>query len=445
MSRRISRRAVLRGAGTALSLPLLEAMWPRAGLAAAPAPAPTRLAFVFVPNGAHMADWTPSSEGEQFDLSPTLEPLGNVREYLNVLSGLAHQKADANGDGPGDHARSAAAFLTGCQPYKTAGANIKVGVSIDQVAAEQIGARTRLPSLELGCDPAANSGNCDSGYSCAYSGNISWKSESQPMAKETNPRAVFDRLFGDADSRAATRDGERKRQRSKSILDFVLEDAERLQRDLSASDKRKLDEYMTGVRELERRIVRAEQERPKAPAAARPENTPGDNGEHIRMMNDLIALAFQADLTRICTFMIANEGSNRPYPQIGVSEGHHDLSHHGNDKAKQEKIAKINRFHMEQFAHLLEKLKSIREGEGNLLQHSMIVYGSAIGDGNAHNHDELPFLLAGLGNGAIKSHRHLRYKRGTPANNLYLSLLDQMGVKAESVGDSTGRIENLSG
>jgi len=446
MSKRISRRTVLRGLGATIALPWLEGMLPaicRGTEAAAGGPA-TRLAFFFVPNGANMSDWTPAEEGRDYALPSILEPLAPFKDDLLVLSGLAHDKARANGDGPGDHARSASCFLTGSQPYKTSGANIKVGVSVDQVAAERIGQATRLPSLELGCEGGLNSGNCDSGYSCAYSHNISWKTESTPMAKEIDPRLAFERLFGGEGAESAAGREQRAR-RQQSILDFALEDARRLNDRLGQSDRRKLDEYLTSVRELEQRIARAEQESAaEKPPADKPAGIPPEYRDHLRLMGDLVALAFQTDSTRICTFMLANEGSNRGYGFIDVPDGHHDLSHHGRDEGKMAKISKINRFHMEQFAYFLEKLKSLPEGDGNLLDHSLIVYGSAIGDGDQHNHDDLPLLLLGKGNGTVDSGRHVRIDGETPVNNLYLSLLDRMGVEVESLGDSTGRLDVLT-
>lgn len=444
----LTRRTVLRGLGAAVALPWLETMSPRwvaAAAADAPGMPPKRLAFFFVPNGAHMPAWTPEKDGKDFALTPTLEPLAGVKDQLLVLSGLAHAKANANGDGPGDHARSASCFLTASQPFKTAGADIRVGVSADQVAAERIGTATKFASLELGCEHGLNAGNCDSGYSCAYSHNISWKTASTPMAKEINPRAVFERLFSRGPEGEAAEARLRRERDRKSILDFVQADAKRLQGQLGKTDRKKLDEYLTGVRELEQRIERSEKETvAELPQIDRPSGIPAERKDHIRLMNDLLALAFQADLTRIATFMIANEGSNLPYPFLDVREGHHDLSHHGNDVEKQAKIAKINLFHMQQFSHFVEKLKSMPEGNGTVLDNSLIVYGSAIGDGNAHNHDELPMLLVGKGGGTVHSGRHVRYDRGTPAANFYLALLERMGVKTESFGDSTGVLGKLT-
>jgi hypothetical protein len=442
----VSRRTVLRGLGAAIALPLLES-WPRLGLAAqAKLAAPARMAFVFVPNGVHMPDWKPTGEGTQFALPPTLQPLEPVKKDLLVLTGLTHDKARPNGDGPGDHARSAGAFLTASQPRKTHGADIKVGISVDQFVAQRIGDQTPLPSLELGIDRGANAGNCDSGYSCAYSANISWRDESTPAGKEVNPRSAFERLFGGGDDQARGR-AKRIAQR-KSILDFVREEAQSLKSNLSGTDQRKLDEYLTSIREIEQRITAAEKtsaaELPD-PQFQKPEGIPSDMAQHLRLMYDLLALAFQADVTRIATFMVANEGSNRNYPWLGVPEGHHDLSHHGRNAEKQAKIAKINRFHIEQFAYFVQKLQSIREGEGTLLDHSMIVYGSAIGDGDRHNHDDLPVLLVGSGGGAFRTGRHVIYPRNTPMANLFLNMMDVLHVQAEKFGDSTGRLEGLSG
>ncbi len=448
-ARRLSRRTVLRGLGTAIALPWLEAMVPIARAAEGPgrsAALPRRIAFLYVPNGVHMRDWTPPEAGSRFALSPTLQALEPFRDDLLVLSGLAQNNASPFGDEGGDHARSLACFLTGAHPLKTDGANIRAGVSIDQIAAGQIGQATRLPSLELGIDPSAQAGSCDSGYSCAYSSNISWKSATMPMAKEIDPRLVFDRLFG-APARQGSPGDRLKRDRyDRSVLDFVRDDARQLHARLGANDRRKIDEYLESIREIERRITRtdiATEGRPQ-PGANRPGGIPKELREHIRLMLDLMALGFQADATRISTFMFANEASNRAYQFLNVPDGHHDLSHHGNDPRKHEKIRAINRFHVEQFAYLLGKLKSIREGGGSLLDQTMIVYGSGISDGDRHNHDDLPILLAGRGGGTIKTGRHIRYEP-QPLNNLYLSMLDRMGVKVDRHGDSTGRLPRLDG
>jgi hypothetical protein len=365
---------------------------------------------------------------------------------LLVLSGLSQNNAAPMGDEGGDHARSLACFLTGAHPFKTDGANIRAGVSIDQVAAQRIGRLTRLPSLELGIDPSAQAGSCDAGYSCAYSSNISWKSATMPMAKEINPRLVFDRLFETGVRPGTPEERLRQERYERSILDHVRDDARQLHAQLGTGDRRKIDEYLESIREIERRIGRAELAGDRQPRShwTPPSGIPNDLREHIRLMLDLLALAFQADATRICTFMFANEASNRAYPFLNVPDGHHDLSHHGNDGRKHEKIKTINRFHVEQFAYLLGKLKSLREADGTLLDHVMIVYGSGISDGDRHNHDDLPILLAGHGGGTIKTGRHIRYDP-QPLNNLYLSMLDRMGVPIDRHGDSTGRVPKLAG
>jgi hypothetical protein len=445
----ISRRAVLRGLGTAMALPFFEAMLPSRACAKslgfAGSTPPRRMLFLYVPNGANMAQWTPALEGAEFALPPILEPLAASKSELLVLSGLTNQHARANGDGPGDHARACAAFLTAAQPFKTDGAGIHLGVSVDQVAAHAIGNRTRFRSLEIGCDPGAQSGECDSGYSCAYTSNLSWSTPQTPMAKETDPRLVFDRLFLDEDAEDSAENRARRARERKSILDFVREDAASLNKKLGATDRRKLDEYLTSVRELERRIdLIARGSDAPASGGERPRGKPASYADHVRLMSDLVVLAFRCDVTRIATFMLANEASTRSYAFIGAPEGHHELSHHGGDEAKLEKVAKINRFHVGELAHLLEQMKEIDEGGVSLLHQSMVVYGSGISDGNRHNHDELPILLAGRGGGTIASGRHVRVAKETPIANLYLSLLDRMEVPTAAIGDSTGRLESLS-
>jgi hypothetical protein len=444
--RRVSRRTVLKGLGTALALPALEAMLPVGSLAArVPQKSPVRMAFMYVPNGVHMADWTPTTTGDQFALPWILEPLEPFRKEILVLSNLALDKARPHGDGPGDHARAMASFLTGCQARKTHGADIHLGISVDQVAAERLGKATRFPSLELGCEGGLQSGNCDSGYSCAYSANLSWRSATTPMPKEIDPRLVFERLFGNQVPGEMEVSRGRRDLYRQSILDLVAEDARQLRSRLGATDRRKLDEYLTAVREVEGRITRHHQPA-KAPAGqpACPPGIPKQYDDHLRVMGDLLALAFQGDLTRVATFVFANDGSNRSYRVIGVPEGHHDLSHHGRDKKKQERIRQINRFHISQVAYLLGKLKGIKEGDGTLLDHSMLVYGSGISDGDRHNHDDLPILLAGQGGGSIRTGRHIRYAKDTPLMNLYLAMLERFGAPVPSLGDSTGRLPELS-
>ncbi len=438
----ISRRTVLRGMGTAIALPLLDAMQPALALVAKKSkPEPTRMAFVYVPNGKHMQDWTPQADGADFELPYILEPLAPVKDRLLVLTGLAQDKGRANGDGAGDHARALASFLTGAQPRKTHGADIKAGVSVDQVAADRIGHKTKFPSLELGCDRGAQAGNCDSGYSCAYSTNISWRNESTPQAKEINPRLAFERLFSIG---SAAEQRTKRAKFKKSVLDYVLEDASDLRARLGGKDQRKLDEYLTSVRELEMRIAAAGRETDQPlPDYPVPAGIPKDYAEHIRLMYDILTLAFQGDLTRVATFVVANEGSNRAYPFIGVPDGHHDLSHHGGDEEKHKKIRTINHFHVTQFAYFLEKLRASEDGSQSLLDNSMILYGSGLADGNAHAHHNLPILLAGRGGDTIRSGRHQRYTEETPLNNLFLAMLDRLEASVEDLGDSTGRVKGL--
>ena len=444
---RISRRTMLKGLGTAIALPWMEAMAPvTSALGAQAAVAPKRMAFIYTPNGMNMADWTPKQEGTDFELPEILSPFKEFKDDMLVLSGLTLDKARANGDGAGDHARALAAFLTCSQPRKTHGADIKVGISVDQVAAQHVGKHTKFASLEIGCDAGAQAGNCDSGYSCAYSHNIAWRTESSPVAKEINPKAVFERLFADSaqPSKGATQT--RELNFRTSVLDLVLDDAKSLQKKLGFADRRKLDEYLNSVREIEERLRRTQFTATVQgiDGVTVPKGIPKSYTEHIELMSDMLALALQTDSTRIVTFVHANEGSGRSYPFIDVPEGHHDLSHHGNDEGKKQKIKKINLFHAQRVASLLEKLKKVKEGDGTLLDNTMLVFGSGIGDGNAHNHDDLPVVLFGKGGGTIATGRHVRYANDTPIANLYLAMLDRMGVPEEKLGDSTGKLLNLN-
>jgi hypothetical protein len=432
----------LRGAGVALALPFFASLRARADAAArALGGGPQRIAWLYVPNGVHGPAWTPATEGALGVLPPTLAPLEAHKQRLLVLSGLTHDKARANGDGPGDHARAAAVFLTGAQPLKTGGERLRAGVSADQVLARSVGDRTRLRSLEIGCEGGALSGQCDSGYSCAYSSTISWATPHTPLPKETSPRLVFERLFLDGAGLTPEERAERARTR-RSVLDFVREDARRLAGRLAAEDRRKLDEYESCVRELERRIEASERDTGTGTSIAdRPAGKPKDYGEHLRMMCDLLLLAFRTDTTRIATFPFANEGSNRSYAFLGAPEGHHDLSHHGGEAAKQEKVARVNRFHVEQLAYLLDKLAAVDEAGTSLLDRTWIVYGSGIGDGNRHNHDELPMLVCG--GGGLAGGRHVRYPAETPCANLHLALVRRFGVDAPLLGDSSGALDGL--
>jgi Protein of unknown function (DUF1552) len=441
MDRPITRRTVLKGLGAAVALPWLEAMTPIASAAPA-ARSSLRAAFLYVPNGMHMQDWTPKEVGALEEFPETLAPLKAFKNDLNVFTGLTLDKARANGDGPGDHARAQAAFLTGRQPRKTQGADIRAGQSADQWISNHVGDHTKFSSLEIGIEPGRQAGNCDSGYSCAYQSNFSWRDDNSPNAKEVDPRLVFDRLFGNGSAKDKDENREKRDRYNKSILDFVNEEAKSLSGSLGAADQRKMDEYLTAVRELEQRIDRAREVKNSKttfkPSMSPPTTMPKDPQEHIRLMCDLMVLAFQADLTRVVTFPFANDGSNRPYPMIGVPDGHHDLSHHGNDAKKHEKIKKINKYHIEQLAYLLGKLKSVKEGDKTLLDQVMLVYGSGIGDGNRHNHDDLPILMAGHGGGKVKCGRHMKFPKDTPLMNLYLAMFERLGCPTKSFGDSTG-------
>ncbi len=431
----INRRTVLRGTGTALALPMLDIMHSASAAAPTAATSPTRMAFVFFPNGAIMDRWKPTGEGADFELGDTLKPLQSHKNDLLLMTGLTQNHARANGDGGGDHARNASAFLTGAQPRKTSGADIEVGISADQAAAKLIGDRTRLPSLELGIERGRNSGNCDSGYSCAYSTNISWKSPNTPTAKEINPRLAFERIFG---SREAAATQERRRRFRKSILDFVSEDAARLQGRLGGTDRRKLEEYFTSVREVEQRIDRANHLRPQEiPDVNLPAGVPAELSEHLRLMYDIMLLSFQTDSTRIATFMVGDAGCNRTYREVDVKSGHHQLSHHRNDEDKVKQIARIDHFLAQQFSDFLTRMKAVQEGDSNLLDNSMILYGSAISDGNRHNHHDLPIVVAGRGGGSVQTGRVVQNPNETPLNNLLVAMAQRVGADIGELGDST--------
>jgi len=432
---------------------MLDAMIPgldfTPGAKGAPNPEiPKRLVYIYVPNGVHMQSWTPKTEGALTgELPSTLAKLDAFRERMIVFSGLTADKARANGDGPGDHARAMASFLTGKQARKTQGSDIRIGISADQVVAQHVGAKTKFPSLEIGIERGLNAGGCDSGYSCAYSANIAWRSESTPVPKEIDPKAIFERLFADPKQEKAQLLAQSKTRRS--ILDLALEDAKHLEKTLGGSDKRKLDEYLTSIRDVELRLAKSQNTKDfppvqPPPGANKPDGIPKEYADHLKLMSDMLCLALQADLTRVSTFVFANEGSNRSYKFIDVPEGHHDLSHHGNEKAKQAKIEKINRFHIDQLHHLLTTLEKTKEQGRSLLDSAMVCYGSGISDGNAHNHDELPILLVGGGSGTIRGGRHIRVARETPLTNLHLALIERMGVKLDRLGDSTGILNNLS-
>ncbi len=444
--KQLKRRTFLRGLGVTVALPFLDAMTPAfAAPRTVSGGAPRRLAFAYVPNGIIMEAYRPATFGTEYEFTRLLEPLQPFKNELLVLSGLTHNNGRALGDGPGDHARAAASYLTGVHPKKTSGADIKNGISVDQVAANTIGGETRFASLELGTEPGRLAGNCDSGYSCAYSNSISWRGDATPNPPEINPRLVFERMFGAEDQPSDPAVRARYQLYKESILDFVQEDTQALMRDLGATDKRKLDEYLYAVRDIEKRIAAAETDAPEIEATMdRPDGIPIEFERHVHLMYDLMTLAFQSDLTRVASFMYGREGSNRTYREIGVSSAHHGLTHHRNDEQKIEDITKINHFHMQQFAYFLDRLRSSEDGDGTLLDHSMVVYGSGISDGNRHLHHDLPVLLAGRGAGTVKPGRHIEFPEETPMTNLYVSLLDRMGVHAETLGDSTGKLGELT-
>lgn len=430
MMRSLSRRHVLRGLGASVALPFLNAMHP--ALSRAAASIPTRIMIVYAPSGMIMPHWTPQQTGSAYDLPRTLKPLEAHREHLLVLSGLAANQGNALGDGAGDHARAASSYLTGIHPRKTEGADIRCGRSMDQIAAQHFASSTRLPSLEITCEDSRQVGSCDS-YSCVYQ-SISWKSETQPMPPEMNPRAVFERLFGDDSLTPSQRESRR------SVLDLTRTETQRLARDLGPTDRRKLDEYLTSIREVETRIQRAAAP-PKGAEA--PAGIPPSYREHARLMFDLSLLALASQSTRMITFMLAREGGLQTYPEAGVPEAHHSCTHHRNLPDLMEKVAKINEFHVSQFAYFVDKLKATPDGDGTLLDSTLTVYGASIGDPNVHDHNNLPTLLVG-GKGKVRPGRHVRYAKDTPVANLHLSLLDLAGVPMDKLGDSTGRLTDLT-
>jgi hypothetical protein len=434
--RRLDRRTVLRGAGTAIALPLLESMLPRRVIGAGAKP-PVRMAFLFAPNGKHMPDWTPAQEGPLDGLPPALAPLGPMKSEVLQLSGLGLSTEGA--EVCGGHSCTVGQFLTCVLPHRTLEKDLRAGVSVDQVAAAAIGQHTRFPSLELGCVPSQYSGDCDSGYSCVYTTHIAWRTPTSPLPKEVDPGALFDRLFG-TDLGGGAGSG-------KSILDLAREDASSLRAKLGIGDRRKLDEYLHALRQVERRITEAEEGGVPALSAdaRRPARIPRDRDEHIRLMLDMIVLAFQTDSTRVLSFMLGNGSDNRSFPSIGISDGHHNLSHHVGSKKKQAKLSRINRHYVTHLRYLLDRLAAVQEFEGTLLDNSMILYGCAFGDGNAHDETDLPILLAGRGGGTLQTGRHVRHAKGTPLANLYLSMLDRVGAPTEQLGNSTGPLEGLAG
>lgn len=438
----LPRRTFLRGMGATLALPLLDAMVPAFSATVKTAASPVRrLGFIFMANGANMNLWKPKGDGRSLELSPTLSPLAPFQNQVTVLTGLAHRQALALGDGNGEHARSSAVWLNGVHPKWTEGADVEAGITVDQLAAQELGKATPLPSLEISLEPNFLVGNCENGYSCVYLNTISWRNPTTPNPMENNPRVVFEQLFGDGGTAAQRL---RQMRRTRSILDWVTEDVARLQRTLGAGDRTRVNEYLDGVREVERRIQKAEHQSTTSVLPVvleRPVGVPDTYDEHARVMFDLVALAYQADVTRVFTYMLCREQNNTTYPHIGVPDAHHSVSHHANDPEKLEKYARINKYHVELFAYLLDRLQSMPDGDGSVLDHSMLLYGGGISDGDLHSHFDLPTVLVGGGTGRLKGGRLLQYSEEPPLNNLLVSLLDKVGVHTDAFGDSTGRIE----
>ena len=442
--RSISRRTLLRGLGAAVALPALDAMTP--ALAGKEAyKGHVRLAFTYVPNGIYMPTWTPAATGAKFELPQTLAPLTSLRDHILILSGLDSSQGNDMGDGGGDHARASATFLSGVHPKKTDGADVRAAITADQIAAQEIGSATRFPSLQLGLENNRTVGECDVGYSCAYM-NLSWRGPQSPLPAESNPRVVFERLFGSQDPNLDATTRARRQHSRISILDLVREDAQSLTKTLGAGDRHKMDEYLYSIREVEKRIGDAgSEEHHVDPGMEKPSGVPASFAEYAKLMFDLEYIAFRTDLTRVATMMMGRETSTRTFNEIGVPDPHHQLTHHRNNPEWTAKVAKIDRFHVELFAHFLERLRTTPDGDGSLLDHSMIVYGSGLSDGNRHSHENLPILVAGGGGSILKTGRHLSYPAGTPVTNLFLTLLDRLGVRPEKIGDSTGKLDHLSG
>ena len=449
----LSRRNFLRGVGAAVALPAFSSLSPFKVMGAEPAAAapavsatgaPLRSAFMFFPNGAIPKAWWPNGEGADFEWSQTLQPLAEHKEFVQIMGGLDHQHAEPGPDGAGDHARGGGTFLTGVRLKKSA-TNIRAGVSIDQAIAREVGQATRFPSLELTCDAVRGSGACDSGYACAYQFNLSWRSPTTPMTPEPNPRLAFERLFGAGAAGERQANLARRQQEQRSILDFVREDAKSMQRRLNSKDTEKLDQYLTSIREIEQRIAKAEQlGAGQDPNVETPAGIPSSYAEYVQIMYDLLVGSFQSDSTRVATLLLAHDGSNRSFEDIGVSEGHHDLTHHQNREDWIQKVAQIDLWYARQFGKFLERMKTTIDVDGkSLLHNSMIVYGGGNADANRHTHSNLPVVLAGGGGGTFHAGRFVKHG-GVPMSNLFLSIADRMGVRSlDQFGDSKGRIENL--
>jgi hypothetical protein len=430
----ISRRELLHGVGAAIALPALDAMFPAMAASAAP---PRRLAVVYVPNGIFMKDWKPAATGSDFEFTRILKPLEPFRRDVTVLSGLANHGAEkARGGG---HAKATGSFLSAAQPKYTAGPDVHAGVTFDQLIAQHWGTKTRVPSLQLGCEDSRMVGNCDTGSSCAYTNTLSWRNADTPLAVEVNPRSVFERLFGTVDPSLPADVRARRALYRKSILDRTRADTQRLMMEIGPEDRRKMDEYLTGIREVELRIAAAETD-PITPPSEKPSGIPFEYKQYVKLMFDLQAIGFQSDLTRVSTMMLGREGSVRTYPEIGVPDPHHPLTHHRGHPDFIDRVARINTFHVDLFSGFLERLKAMKEGDGTLLDHSVILYGSALSDGNAHSNVDLPLIVAGHA-GGCKGGLHIASERGTPVANLFVQLMNAVGMETEHFGDSTGRVE----
>lgn len=448
----LHRRKFLRGVGACLALPTLESLTPAARALASQHPAvatttsgmPLRMAFLSVPDGVNLEHWRPKGEGADYQLGETFEPLASVKEHYQIFTGFAHKNAESGNDGGGDHARANASFLTGCRAFKTSGADFRNGISVDQVAAQHVGDQTRIKSMQLGCEEGRATGDCDTGYSCAYQFNLSWASPTLPMAPEVNPRAVFEQIFGAGPPAERQQNLLKRQARRQSILDLVAEETRSMNRRLGRNDRHKLGEYLDSVRTIEQQIEKAERFPLPTAEIPTPAGVPKNYQDHIRLMLDLLAVSFHTDSTRLATFPLAHEGSNRSFPELGISEGHHNLSHHKGKQENLDKIATIDHFYMQQLAYLLQRLESLKDPDGSsVLDNSMIVYGCGISDGNRHRHDDLPIVLAGRGGGTLNAGRHVDLKREVPMTNLYLAMLDRMGVQLDRFGDSTGRVSDL--
>lgn len=446
-----NRRGFLRGLGAAVALPALDSFRPllaagaEKAIATTASGAPLRMAYLYIPNGVNMDLWRAKGTASAYKMGETFKPLESFREDFQIFTGFEQKNAMAGGDGPGDHARGVATFLTSARARKTAGSDISLGISADQVAARSAQNLTRLSSLELSAEGVRKSGNCDSGYSCAYQFNLSWASENQPMTPESNPRSVFERLFGAGNSKERAASLGQRYASKKSVLDFVAQDAKALQKHLGRNDRHKLDEYLTGVREIERQVEKAEaMGLPRDPGVPAPDGNPGSYKEQLNLMLDMMVLAFKTDSTRICSFLMAHDGSNRSFQDIGVSDGHHNISHHRRNPDNLAKIAKIDLFYMQRLAYFLDKLKTTKDVDGkSLLHNSMIVYGGCLSDGDRHNHNDLPILVAGNAGGAFAPGRHVDLGEDVPLSNLYLRMLEEFGVKEKRFGDSTGVLKKI--